>query len=439
MISLPATGLRRKLIDGTGFTGSTLTNGKAKGYIATINATILPAPAASYSNKEKASQMGISPTASLTDLLLQCPRPFEDDTVIESDGGAGEPARWGKAFHLHLLGRMLPESGAAVDAEAALARYNLPSHLSKDLLAGTKVAAAAFREFLGGANPWKVRFTIEVAEVPHMVVFAEDDGDVYADRADFDEESHSYRPVKELPPNAIAIGATPDYVLLGGPAKDLRVLLDLKTGDYNPSAYSSPEKLGQLLTLAAGFHANAVAVMHTPRPAKLGDPWRVAIHTTDLQFGELEAHAKRVRAAYALVGSGFMRTGPGCRWCPAREDCPTQIADRLAKTGALMKAAGGLVPGLAKTVDLGAFVEGSRKLEKLMKEARDEVKERVRDGEVIETLDGRVYEIVRRGRRSLSLGSVERALGRVRGAKEIERLELLGCIERVEYEELKAK
>jgi Protein of unknown function (DUF2800) len=375
--------------------------------------------------------MGISPTASNTDLVLQCPHPFED-TATTDDSPPGEPARWGRAFHLHLLGRMLPNSGAGIDAAAALAKYNLPSHLANELKEGTKKAANALREFMrGGGNPWKVDLTIESAEVPVMIALSPD-GSAYTLGADFDEATHTYK----LAPQAgttedSLMGGTPDYILANGGGK--RITLDVKTGDYNPSKYAAPETMGQLLTLAAAFRCGTVAVLHAPR----GGP--VAIHATDVEMAELRTHVLRLRAALALVGSGFLRTGPGCRWCPAREDCPTQIADRLQKTAALMKAAGGLVPTPSREIDAGAFVEGSRKLEKLMKEGRDLVAERVRSGEIIEVSDGRVLELVARSRRTVSLGGIERALGKVRGLKEIERLEMLGCIEKVEYEELKAK
>ena len=42
--------------------------------------------------------MRLQPSASRTELLLACPRPFGLDAEVEADA-PGEPARYGSAFH----------------------------------------------------------------------------------------------------------------------------------------------------------------------------------------------------------------------------------------------------------------------------------------------------------------------------------------------------
>lgn len=390
-------------------------------------------------------------SASQTDLVLQCPRPFEEDTEITQDD-PGEPALWGRAFHEQLLNRMI-DSGAmtpiaiqqAPTAKRTLLeildRHRLPRHLKDELHTGTLAAAKKLSGFLGGDNPWKVKLRVIAAELPVAIFLDRQSGQATIREAKFDEAAHSYSLPESDAANedpALWIGGTPDYVLadrLPNSGGGITIVLDVKTGDGRHADYVNPESLGQLLTLAAAFQANAVATLHAPR----NSPHPSTIHPTDVTREELQAHVRRLCDAISIIGSGFMRTGPKCRWCPARDSCPTQIADRLQKTKALMIAAGGLVAPLKGDVDRGAFIEGSRKLEKLFDEARDEIKEAIRAGDVVESQGGKVFEIVARERRGISLKSIETALGRKRGADEIRRLEMLGCIVPIKYEELKAR
>lgn len=383
--------------------------------------------------------MGIQASASNTDRLFQCPRPFDPDLWIDWEQNAPEePALWGRAGHLYLADGVVKLAGGSLTASEALSRHGLPASpgMEMELASWRGAAMAALTGFMGGKNPWDANYEIEICEQPHRFNF--DSPTPEAEPCGFEEAGHLYTlddPKKE-------IGLTPDYVLkLARGEGPRRVVVDLKTGNRPEPKYTTPELMGQMLTLGMGFRADAIAILHAPRDGRTP-----AVHATTVAPEDLKGHRERLRGALALVGSGFMRTGPECQWCAARHDCPAQVADRIEKTRALMVAAGGVVArGVATGTltqgveDLGAFIEGSRKLEKLMKEAREEIGERVRAGEVAEDSDGRVYRLVGKKRRQISFKSIEKALGRVRGDKEIERLDLLGCIDVVEYEELTAR
>ena len=335
--------------------------------------------------------MGIQVTASKSALLLQCPRPFEEGTEIEPSE-PGEAADFGTRVH-KALERFAKNQAISLDAEAEAHARAMWAETQRWMKAGK----------------WK----IDSIEVPKAW---RDDGNLEC--VAFDEPTHTY----ELRDKEI--GMTCDLVLKGPGGK--RCVLDYKTGEHED--YTDP-RTPQLLTLAVAEKAEMVAICHMARG---GIP---VIYERPLSRDDLIPHELGILRALYLVGSGgFTRTGPACKYCPARGSCPAQVGELLQKTSSLVKAVTGAA-SLKEQVDPGKFHMMLGSLEKLVTWAKAELKERVLAGEVIERPDGKVLVIGQRSYES------------VMGLKEIkekhpglaESLKESGLTKLVEYTELRAK
>jgi hypothetical protein len=308
--------------------------------------------------------MGIQPTASKSDLLLNCQYPFDPALDLGEPEPPGEVAEYGTDFHWKLHAALQGATPA-------------DNHVKGSL--------SIIQGFMAGENPWGYKFEATSMETPlalrikalgpARVTWA-------ARQVDFSAEGHSY----SLAPGDI--GGTADLVLdrvpSGGKvAGAFRVVWDHKTGSGED--YTQPAKKGQMLTLALATDADAVAILHTPRgsiPAVYADP---------VSPVRLKEHAFKLDAALKRIGDGSLRPGPWCKWCPARPVCPTNNAD-LAKAGRdLVKVFGG--DKLLAEIDLGKVHQLLPAADKLFEQLRAELKERVRAGEVIQRPDGKTLEI----------------------------------------------
>lgn len=334
--------------------------------------------------------MPIQPTASKSALLLQCPRPFEEGTEIEPSE-PGEAAVWGTRVH-KALERCAKAQAPTDDAE-------VENHAS---------AMWAETQRWMKAGKWR----LDSIEVPKAW---RDDGNL--EGVAFDEPTHTY----ELRDKEI--GMTCDLVLKGPYGK--KCVLDYKTGEHED--YTDP-RTPQLLTLAAAEGADTVVIVHMARGGIS------VVYEMSLSQDDLKKHELAILQALDLVGSGFIRPGKECRYCPARGSCPAQVGELLQKTSSLVKAVTGAA-NLKEQVDPGKFHMMLGSLEKLVTWAKAELKERVLAGEVIERPDGKV----------LVIG--QRAYESVVGLKEIkeknpglaESLKESGLTKLVEYTELRAK
>src|ERR1700742_1591080 len=97
--------------------------------------------------------MGLQPSASKTDLLLQCGRPFADDTEIEPRP-AGADARYGSAVHLLQARNLAPKDKRYrnVTAAGALEKFGLPTDGAADVEAHAEISTQAIRNFAAGEN-----------------------------------------------------------------------------------------------------------------------------------------------------------------------------------------------------------------------------------------------------------------------------------------------
>jgi len=363
--------------------------------------------------------VGLQPSASRTDLLLQCQRPFDPATYIEYVE-AGEPARYGSAFHWMLAGLFLGMKGEDYGAEAALARYNMTGRSNPDTLTEHVFEAKAIMDrWLKGDNAWGSRFKIESVEGPLRFNFSP----VRVEQTTLDEATHEYDMA------GWEMAGTPDLVAVSG---KLRAVIDHKTGRGH---YARPSHMGQLRTLAIATRANIAAVLDAPAGSL------AMVHAEPVTPAVRLAHRKALQVALDRVGDGTLRPGPECKWCPARFDCPAKSADIIEAATRLLPAATLAVAGKPGTVatltadDAGKIHQMASEFDRLAKAAKEEIRGMVMAGEEIVRPDGKRLAIVTKNVERISKKSILKLPG---GAAELERLRSIGALETTEQEELRA-
>ena len=347
--------------------------------------------------------MGKQITASNTALFLQCQRPFDPDTPIDPDDRDKSAADYGtklhKALEERIQGRPYHCPDESFHQHSAEALERLKSWMAK--------------------SPWG-SLEVEAAEIPYATRIVTPKK-IVSRICDFDESTHTYA-LREK-----EFGGTFDLLLRTRKGK--RVVLDIKTGLHGE--FSDPSLVPQMRTLALQTGAVGVAVLHTPQ----GLP--PVVYANDINSKELADHAGKLHLQMSRVGDGSLRPGPECKYCPAASSCPAKQGEVLAATGALVKASGqAITRGRISRGELHLLLSN---IDNLKSRVMAELKEQVRDGALIERPDGKVLELVKFDRESLSKSSVVRALGKLEGEKVLDMLREKGCIETFEVEQLRAK
>lgn len=378
--------------------------------------------------------MGVQPSASRSELLLGCPRPFDPETEADEDV-SGEAARYGSAFHQVIAACLRPSKArkplertarfakeidrAAVAFEVKRAREELAGHV--------KGSVKVFRN-------WLEREGLHVEEVETSCAVKPRANGTWTVREiePFDDE-HRYDVDLDEIPGTVDVVAT-------NPNRKRAVVIDHKTGSGEIEQYARPLTLPQMRTLGL-FECAAkeleLGIFHADRR---GLP---AIYAEPYESPQQKAHSKALYGALQLIGSGFLRTGPQCEYCKARDTCPAKAAELLGEsTTVLVESAttlaaepidpkGLLAPredGLTVEDRAGALYDLLRRFKRLEKAASAEIKQMVKDGAIIETRDGKVLAIQRYFAESLSKKSVLAAFGKTKGEKELRRLRAAGAI-----------
>lgn len=357
------------------------------------------------------------PTASKTDLLFACTWPWGRRVRREPPG---DRTRFGSAFHevmeLLLAG---PPAGKTRWADVAK-KWEVDAD---ELLVRVDAAYPIVEAWLQGDNLWGVTFPPESLRTEVSVAYNVMTGDArYCDNPD--EEAHEY--LDRLP------GEIPGTVDLYAIVGTTLLVLDHKSGwnvaaDWQPR---TPAENGQLRTLALALlwlHPDVeqiiVAFFHAPASGSaivMGD---------ELTRADLKAHSKALRQAMGNIGNGWLRDGPWCEYCPAWDLCPTN-------RNALVELKRGIGPLTREKV--GAIHQATATYDQLRDRLRSEIRAWVSThGEGVRP-DGQEVAIIEKEVRNLSQASILRAMGPLKGAKEIDRLEKLGCVEVTTRHELRA-
>ena len=367
--------------------------------------------------------MTVPKTASKTALLLQCPRPFSEDTETEPDE-PGEAAlygtRWHKAVAHHYGSETHEHPGFPEDRTEREA-----------FIAHVEQGTMALDEWMRPTgNPWGLSFQVTEVETSRALDLTKSsDGTI---KAILHEQgnAHEYTTEKgEVLPSHFLAG-TADVVLEAKTGAGIfRVGLDHKTGEDRTNSYVSPSDVPQMQALAEMWEADAVAILHAPKGAP------VQIYAEQIPRG-VSRFRHELWRAYRLVDSGFMRPGPECKFCPARASCPAKQGELLASTSQILGAA---LVKREEPMTPGRFHQLRSQWAALEKQALAQLREDVRSGEIIERPDGKVLEIQTVQVERLSKKSILEALGAEEGKQLLEELRAAGALKEVEEERLVAK
>ena len=373
----------------------------------------------------------LQPSASKSALLLQCAYPFRRPLPLDL---GGEAADYGTAFHeLLAMGvryHFKPAGEPSKKTFGVIARkYDL---FEPELEAHYKLAAPVLEAWLTGGNFWGINWLLksQPLEVESSIGISAKGSRPIAPPTPGD---HRYADLSE---NEVAGTAdirafAPGYVMV----------MDHKTGAYGAEEFASPEALPQLLTLFAGTPLGPkdkaiAAIFHAPRG---GDP---IVYSAEVSRAAIREHRTVLFGQLSRVGDGSMRPGPACRYCPARDVCPTRDADFL---NAITVAGGVLAkrepPSLVTPQKLGQLHQLREEILRFCEKSQDMTRAWVRENpsSIVERPDGKVLVLKDVERETLSKESVIAALGEKAGEKELERLRKLGCLKSTTRTEMRAE
>jgi hypothetical protein len=361
------------------------------------------------------SDAAIQKTASKTALLLQCPRPFSEETETETSE-AGEAAIYGTKFHNLMASKLRAPSEKW---ETLLVRADDDNDLVDHVL----LAHEELQVWCSpSGNPFGLSFKVVEVETSRCLDLTKSSGGIRNITLRDPDGDHEY---VDLAPHELA--GTADVILEAEtPTGIFRVVLDHKTGEHE-EYYIHPAKLEQMQALAAMWEADAVAVLHTPR------------NVPPIVYAEavsLDRFRHQLWSAYRLVNSGFLRTGSECKFCPARSSCPAKQGELIAAAGQVLGAA---LVKRQEPLTAGQFHQLRSQWNALEKQALATIREDVRAGEIIERPDGKVLELVTKNIERLSKKSILEAYGKAGGERILQKLRDDGALSEVPQEELRAK
>jgi PD-(D/E)XK nuclease superfamily len=420
----------------------------------------LPALASAPSGPN--SRIGMSSlqsSMSYSALLLECSFAF-DATFDRAE--AGEPARFGSAFHDLEAGRLLDmaHSGAVPIRRPSLRQVAKKwgvGDKQDELKALVTAGHAELTRWLA-KNEFKLDFDSIRKKGAMLIETAVALKPLVSGRTIEPHDSdHRYLGLHEgEQPGTLDLAIIPSK-------RDLRkvpiLVEDHKTGEMED--FSRPLDKPQLLSLAAatmravGSEEAIVAVLHARRR---GMP---KVYADRVSLGELRQYETRIAGALERIGDGSMRPGPWCHRCPAQSICPARDADLLGRAGdvltGLTAAGGALSPQgltandvslvkvpmgtgpLARERRLGVLYDIAKKAEALAGRVRAEIKSEIVNskGAVMPVTPNGEYLVVREyEKESLGKSSIIEAYGKIAGEKVIAKLRKDGAITKSTVQQL---
>ena len=400
----------------------------------------VPRPAPQVVLGPEAYRFGLQPSMSRSDILIECSFAFGKEAFEE----AGEPARYGSAFHdlqADMLMNALRGTNRRVLPSLVVKRWGFEPEVIDEISPHVKAAYAELMGWLTGKNPYKLVFSPDAYDflieeaLALKPLFS-------ARRIECHDEDHRYHGLEQ--------GEQPGTLDVGGIPKKRKLpvlVVDHKTGEED---FSRPETKPQLLSLAAammlstGNNEAIVAVMHARRR---GMP---KIYSEKVTLDEVHSYEARLARGLDRIGDGSMRPGPWCKWCPAQEICPARDAQLLKTANDMLTsltAAGGALSkdgltandvasakvspaSLSKEKRLGHLYAVVKKAEVLAKRARDEIKQEIlNDPRLLPVTPDNEYLVIRSfEKESISKQSIMDAYGKRLGLAMLEKLRKAGAI-----------
>lgn len=363
----------------------------------------------------------IGPSISRTDLFLKC--QWWVGKKIPKDPSS-DAARYGTAFH-ELVAVKLLVPPRKISTRKVAKRFGVEDVAALKLHVNTSLEYLI--DWLKGGNPYKVNF-IKRAMARTEQAFAwncikKTARGIHRPRV----EDHAYL---NLRPNELP--GTADWVIDKiETKKDCpdALVIDHKTGESCdlPKDSGQVKTLGLAVSKRMGYKRIAGGIFHTPRE---GAPY---LYVDELPRDMLAEHADKLKVAWQGIGQGALHPGDWCKICPAYAVCPMHTS----AIAALEKASAG---GMLTAEKIGrAHMIGSQ-FESWWKQYRETVIRPwvVRNGPAPRP-DGKIVTLRKKeGVRNLSMSSIIRKLGKVKGEKMIAELDEAGLIEYSDREELVA-
>jgi hypothetical protein len=382
--------------------------------------------------------MGLQPTASNTELLLGCQRPFDPALELPPRESSAK-SNYGSAFHeaiavelaeLDSIGRAAGQR--TYDLAAILDHWQVRVHVS-DFKQHLEEAIAFLHRWMRGENPFGLRWQVADTEKSYA----------YHPRKDAvrpalppDEENHIY---PDLRPGEVGMTVDLELIAVGG-AGD-RCALDYKTGWV--SKHASAAEVPQLKTIGLALKSKYVAAMETPRS---GLP---AIYAEELYVDDREKHRKELVRKMRRIGDGSLTPAKErCRYCHARSTCAAADHDLLVDSVAIVEAMGGVIErqdsggnGLVAADIVGKLHLLFSRYDQLRERGRQEIRRFVEEHPdlIVVRPDGKMLEIVPKAVERISKTAILRAMGKIAGEKELERLREFGALESKVQMELRAQ
>lgn len=361
------------------------------------------------------------PSASKTDLLFACTWPFGKTVKREE---VGERTRFGSAFHETM------EEIKPLPAKSTIKRIAEKWGIDREELESRIYEASpVIAKWLSGGNMWGLDFTKAGIQTEISVAINPRTGEARL-LPDGPGEHHDYpgRLPGEVPGTADVVSVIVQPKNAG--LKTLLVL-DHKSGWNVAQGWQpqTPAESGQLRTLALAlaklYQTDQVIVAFFHAPLE-GQP---TVYADMLASEDLISHRKALKSAMSNVGSDWLRPGPWCPLCPGFSICPTQTTTLVE----LKRGSGALT---AERV--GAIHQAANLYDNLREKLREEMRAWVtKNGPGIRP-DGALVDLVEKEVTGLSQASIVRALGPLKGGKEIERLRKMGAVETKKRLELRA-
>lgn len=366
-------------------------------------------------------QWALQPSASRTDLLLACQRPFGPDLEIEPEE-PHEPSRYGSAFHRILASLLRAKREPVGDFYANTVDRAAEEY---DVRAAREELAGHAKSSLKVLKNWLQREELEVVEVEQAYAVDPHASSIVGRKIPPHDEDHRYDcDPYELP-------GTVDLVARG---RKRTVVLDHKTG--MDKGFAKPASIAQMKTLGLIDPDAELAIFHADRR---GLP---IVYAEEYERADRKEHAKAVATALGRIGDGYLHPGPLCKDCPAYVGCPAHSADLLAESTAQLVAAANVFadepvdpkkmlvsPANGSTLETraSALYDLLKRFRALNEAGMEEIKRLVREGRVIETRGGPLV-LQKQTFETLSKKSVVEALGKVAGERELKRLRGKGAI-----------
>lgn len=411
-------------------------------------------------------------SASKTELLIQCARPFQ--AGVDTPDSAEEPTRYGSAYHeLMEIPSIRSEKLMPVAIQLAK-KWDLPG-AELELVPHVQASKKVLYDWLAGNNDFGLK--LDIRQGLKEAAFAVNPWARKARRIELPTvEGHIYQGVTEQ-----EMPMTADLMF------PRIAVIDYKSGRDPLDFLTVPETHGQLLTLGLSCAWAPVVneawclgctsgISRCVRrngqqwcPGNLGGGIILAalhaerglppvMHASLVSREELDEHANRLQVAMHRAGDGSLREGGCCRICPARHDCPAKFGQAVTAAAEVMEEGTNLLARVKSAeitevtatdiANLHYMLRRFRALEgpadKLVRReyARicprpDATPEEVAaaSGEVGVAPDGKVLVWKEKTVRSLSIKGIYEALGKVAGQELIDELEARGVIkERAQIE-----